>query len=165
LTLGLFEMRSSQKRKKSPEILRYHPVIPRTYGSRPGKAPYASSRAFLNLEGSFQTPSPLTDGQVQPSFLAESQAELEGSQLSAEDDIGHVIAAIDIKDCGTVGCAYYSAEKERMYLLTESRLGERDTIEACTFIVEFGLLLWMKTDCITSDTADQTYSDPSSFSS
>ncbi|CAI7580460.1 unnamed protein product [Penicillium manginii] len=125
-------MRSSQKRKKPPEILRYHPVIPRTYGSRPGKAPYASSRAFLNLEGSFQTPSPLTDGQVQPSFLAESQAELEGSQLSAEDDIGHVIAAIDIKDCGTVGCAYYSAEKERMYLLTESRLGERDTIEAFT---------------------------------
>ncbi|KAJ5392024.1 hypothetical protein N7509_007514 [Penicillium cosmopolitanum] len=123
-------MRSSQKRKRSPEISRRHPITPRTYGSRPGKAPYASSRAFINLEGSFQAPSPSTGEQVQTPFPAASQAEFEGSQLSNEDDLGHIIAAIDIKDYGTMGCAYYSAEKERMYLLADSRLGERETIEA-----------------------------------
>ncbi|KAJ5975477.1 hypothetical protein N7481_009184 [Penicillium waksmanii] len=123
-------MRSSQKRKRSPEISRRHPITPRTYGSRPGKAPYASSRAFINLEGSFQPPGPSRGQQVQSPFPAASQAEFEGSQLSNEDDLGHVIAAIDIKDSGTVGCAYYSAEKERMYLLADSRLGERETIEA-----------------------------------
>jgi DNA mismatch repair protein MSH5 len=133
-------MRSSQKRKRSPEISRHHPITPRTYGSRPGQAPYASSRAFINLDGSFQPPSPSTGEQVQTPFPAASQAEFEGSQLSDEDDLGHIIAAIDIKDYGTVGCAYYSAEKERMYLLADSRLGERETIETCMSILELGVL-------------------------
>lgn len=133
-------MRSSQKRKRTSELSRNHPITPRTYGSRPGKAPYASSRAFINLEASFQPPSPLTGGLVQPPFPAGSQAEFEGSQLFAEDDLGHVIAAIDVKDYGTVGCAYYSTDKERLYLLADSRLGERETIDACMFILELGTL-------------------------
>lgn len=52
---------------------------------------------------------------------------------SAEDDLGHVIAAIDIKDYGTVGCAYYSAEEEKLYLFGDTRSGGVETIDACAF--------------------------------
>ncbi|KAJ5767203.1 uncharacterized protein N7511_004819 [Penicillium nucicola] len=41
----------------------------------------------------------------------------------------HVIAAVDMKDDTTVGCAYYSAEEEKMYLLGDSRSGGLETIE------------------------------------
>jgi DNA mismatch repair protein MSH5 len=51
---------------------------------------------------------------------------------SGEDDLGHVIAAIDMKDYATVGCAYYSAEEEKLYLLGDSRSGGMDAIDACT---------------------------------
>lgn len=45
--------------------------------------------------------------------------------------MGHVIAAIDMKDYGTVGCAYYSAEEETLYLLGDSRSGGMEAIDAC----------------------------------
>jgi DNA mismatch repair protein MSH5 len=45
--------------------------------------------------------------------------------------LGHVIAAIDMKDYGTVGCAYYSAEEEKLYLLGDSRSGGMEAIDAC----------------------------------
>lgn len=51
---------------------------------------------------------------------------------SIDDDSGHIIAAVDMKDYGTVGCSYYSAAEERMYLLSDTRSGGMETIEACT---------------------------------
>lgn len=68
---------------------------------------------------------------AQSSLPAESQVEADNSQTFSEDDLGHVIAAIDVKDHGTIGCAYFSAEKQRIYLLEDSRSGGRETIEAC----------------------------------
>lgn len=86
-------------------------------------------------------PSPAPYETARGTFQAESQAEAEASRISSEDDIGHVIVAIDMKDHGTVGCAYYSAEQERMYFLGDSRSGEFETIEACVFDVCFQCLL------------------------
>lgn len=57
--------------------------------------------------------------------------ELENSERATDDDLDHVIAAIDMKDYGTVGCSYYSTEEETMYLLEDSRSGGMETIEAC----------------------------------
>lgn len=37
-----------------------------------------------------------------------------------------------MKDYGTVGCSYYSAAEERMYLLSDTRSGGMEIIEACT---------------------------------
>lgn len=51
---------------------------------------------------------------------------------SIDDDFGHIVTAIDMKDYGTVGCSYYSAAEERMYLLSDTRSGGMETIEACT---------------------------------
>ncbi|KAF7718142.1 Uncharacterized protein PECH_005592 [Penicillium ucsense] len=54
----------------------------------------------------------------------------EDRSASAEDDMGHVIAAVDTKDQGTVGCAYYVAEKETLFLLSDGRYGGMEVVDA-----------------------------------
>lgn len=49
------------------------------------------------------------------------------------DDLSHVIAAIDMKEYGTVGCAYFSAQEENLYLLGDSRSGGMEAIDACKY--------------------------------
>ncbi|OQE25299.1 hypothetical protein PENSTE_c006G06453 [Penicillium steckii] len=122
-------MRSSQKRKRSPEISRRHPITPRTYGSKPCHPAYASSRAFVSLENQFQSPGPLDNESIASSYQIPLNDEGNDLQRASEDDLGHVIAAIDVKDYGAVGCAYYLAENERLYLLGDNRSGENGTIE------------------------------------
>jgi DNA mismatch repair protein MSH5 len=54
--------------------------------------------------------------------------------VTDDDFDDHVIAAVDMKDCSTVGCAYYSAVEEKMYLLGDSRSGGLDTMETCILL-------------------------------
>jgi DNA mismatch repair protein MSH5 len=55
---------------------------------------------------------------------------------ATDDDFDdHVIAAVDLKDYSTVGCAYYSAKEEKIYLLGDSRSGGMEIIETCTFFL------------------------------
>lgn len=129
-------MRSSQKRKWSPEVSRARPspFTPRTSEPKPGRPPRASSRASTT---SLQPPVPPSAWQVRTPFQTETQPDQEESrrERSIDDDSGHIIAAIDMKDYGTVGCSYYSAEEERLYLLGDTRSGGMETIEACEFSV------------------------------
>lgn len=48
-----------------------------------------------------------------------------------DDDLDQVIVAIDVKDSGTVGCSYYSAEEEKLYLLGDIKSAGTDTIDSC----------------------------------
>ncbi|EPS25691.1 hypothetical protein PDE_00625 [Penicillium oxalicum 114-2] len=48
-----------------------------------------------------------------------------------DEELGHVIVAVDIKDQGTVGCAYYVAENETLFLLGDGRFGGMDAIDTC----------------------------------
>ena len=66
-------------------------------------------------------------------FYTETHAN--ASESFEDDDFGHVIAAIDMKEYGTVGCAYYSAEEEKLHLLGDSRLGGIEIIEACMLAI------------------------------
>jgi DNA mismatch repair protein MSH5 len=132
-------MRSSQKRKWSPEVSRSRPppITPRTSEPRPGRALRASSRASTT---SLQPPMPSSARQVRTPFQTETYPSQEESRRasSSDDDSGHIIAAIDMKDYGTVGCSYYSAEEEKMYLLGDTRSGGMETIEACAFLANPG---------------------------
>jgi DNA mismatch repair protein MSH5 len=65
-------------------------------------------------------------------FATDTKIETDRSARVTDDDFDdHIIAAIDTKDNATVGCAYYSAEEEKMYLLSDRRAGGMDTINAC----------------------------------
>lgn len=54
-------------------------------------------------------------------------------ELSTDDDLDQVIVAIDKKDSGTVGCSYYSAEEEKLYLMGDIRFAGAEVIDSCQF--------------------------------
>ncbi|KAJ5628099.1 DNA mismatch repair protein MutScore [Penicillium lividum] len=119
---------SSSKRKRSPAALRPSIITPRTAKSRPSfearvtSAPSPVQRNPVHPESSAAR-------QLRTPFRSETHHEADYLGSSNDDDPGHVIVAIDIKDYGTVGCAYYSAEEENMYLLGDSRSGGMETID------------------------------------
>lgn len=49
----------------------------------------------------------------------------------SDDDLEQVIVAIDIRESGTVGCSYYSAQEERLYLLGDIRSSSNEAIDSC----------------------------------
>lgn len=52
-------------------------------------------------------------------------------ETSSDDDLEQVITAIDIRVSGTVGCSYYSAQEERLYLLGDIQSSSNDAIDSC----------------------------------
>jgi hypothetical protein len=134
---------SSLKRKRTPASR--PPITPRTSGRRLGHR-VPSSQAFSTSSGPPQTPIVSSASQLHTPYPTDSRIETDRSVRATDDDFDdHVIAAIDMKDHGTVGCSYYSAEEEKMYLLGDSRSGDMETIDARGFIKCSGLdlvLIW-----------------------
>lgn len=122
----------SSKRKRSPAALRPPLITPRTTKSRPAFETRATS-APSPFQRSSVHPSSSAATQLRTPFRTETQHEAVDSESFIDDDLGHVIVAFDIKDYGTVGCAYYSAEHEKMYLLSDSRSGGMETINTRMF--------------------------------
>lgn len=120
------------KRKCSPAALRPPLITPRTTKSGPANKARAIS-APSSFQRSSVHPSSSATRQLRTPFHTETQCEVVDSESSIDDDLGHVIVAIDIKDYGTVGCAYYSAEHEKLYLLGDSRSGGMETIDTRMF--------------------------------
>lgn len=57
----------------------------------------------------------------------------QGPEEDLDDDLEQVIMAIDIKEHGTVGCCYYVAQEEKLYILGDVQLGGKEIIETCLF--------------------------------
>ena len=59
----------------------------------------------------------------------------EQSHVVDEDDtdemLDNVIMAVDMKERGTVGCAYYVAREERLFCMEDMVHGGRDVVETC----------------------------------
>ncbi|KAJ5682222.1 DNA mismatch repair protein MutS core [Penicillium macrosclerotiorum] len=124
-------MPSIRKRKRSPAALNPPLVTPHTSESRACNAARTLRQPSTISTSSFQPPAsfPITSQLRTPFPSANSPPGLDETESFIDDDLGHVIAAIDMKDSGTVGCAYYSAEEEKMYLLRDIRLGGMEKIE------------------------------------
>lgn len=54
-----------------------------------------------------------------------------------DDALNEVIMAVDIRDRGTLGCAYYVAAEEKLYFMEDYQLGGADIIEACECLRRF----------------------------
>jgi DNA mismatch repair protein MSH5 len=50
---------------------------------------------------------------------------------NTDETLDNVIMAIDMKEHGTVGCAYYVAREERLFCMEDIAHGGIDTVEAC----------------------------------
>lgn len=57
----------------------------------------------------------------------------QGPEKDLDDVLEQVIMAIDIKEHGTVGCCYYVAQEEKLYILGDVQLGGKEIIETCFF--------------------------------
>ena len=76
----------------------------------------------------------------QPSPSNAAVASPEGDPLqdqSDEDELDQVIMAIDMKERETVGCCYYVAQEEKLYLLEDVRSGGMEIIETCRVFLFF----------------------------
>ncbi|OQD89689.1 hypothetical protein PENANT_c002G00866 [Penicillium antarcticum] len=103
------------------------PITPHTSGPR-GRG--LSSRAPSDSSRPSQTPIPSSARQLRTPFATDTKPETDCLMGVSDDDFDdHVIVAVDMKDYSTVGCAYYSAEEEKMYLLGDTRSGGLETIE------------------------------------
>lgn len=51
-----------------------------------------------------------------------------GEQLN-DDVFDQIIVAIDTRDSGTVGCSYYSAREEKLYMLGDMQSSDPDIID------------------------------------
>jgi hypothetical protein len=49
------------------------------------------------------------------------------------DTLNEVVMAVDLRDRGTVGCAYYIARDEKLYFMEDAHLGGVETVEARQF--------------------------------
>lgn len=64
----------------------------------------------------------------------ESLGGVHEDQTAELDALNEVIMAIDIRDHGTLGCAYYVAKDECMYCMDDAKLAGLDMVELCKYI-------------------------------
>lgn len=69
--------------------------------------------------------------QARPASSGANPLDVSDRDDLVDEELGHVIVAVDIKDQGTVGCAYYVAENETLFLLGDGRFGGMDAIDTC----------------------------------
>jgi hypothetical protein len=55
----------------------------------------------------------------------------------ADDELDQIIIAIDMKDAGTVGCAYYSAQEKKLYLLGDIQHSNTEIMDTCLLRIWF----------------------------
>ena len=107
-------------------------MTPRAAGSMGDHDARPPSRASTISRVPIHPPASSAAQRLQKSFSTETPTGgKEHERSDDDDDTGHIIAAIDMKDYGTVGCSYYSAEEEKLYLMGDSKSGDLETINAC----------------------------------
>lgn len=66
---------------------------------------------------------------VGPQLQATTSEPIQRDEIALDEDLCQVVMAVDIKERGTVGCCYYIAEEERLYILEDVEQGGMDVIE------------------------------------
>jgi DNA mismatch repair protein MSH5 len=51
-----------------------------------------------------------------------------------EELLDHIIVAVDVKESGDIGCAYYVAREERLFCMEDAPKGGTDILERCKSI-------------------------------
>lgn len=121
-------MESSLKRKRNSAY-----ITPRSHRSRPNPldAAFSQGQRRNNSRIRFSSPQGPSESRQRPDNARETGADNRSFQISTDDDLDQVIVAIDVKESATVGCAYYSAEEEKLYLLGDIRSAGAETIDSC----------------------------------
>jgi hypothetical protein len=116
--------------------------VPRsTQASSPG-LPAASQRTRISLrpQSSQSSFSPSRqDENVIRAGIVESDAETKMREDA--DALNEIIMAVDLRDRGTIGCAYYVAREEKLYLMEDIKMGGLEIIETLRIHIQPSLIL------------------------
>lgn len=85
----------------------------------------SSSRSAVQHPG----PNPAGDEQVDPGTSPERDVDI--YEREDDDSMNEVIMAVDLRDRGTVGCAYYVAREQKLYMMEDIRFAGIAVIETC----------------------------------
>ncbi|KAL3473321.1 muts domain V-domain-containing protein [Aspergillus californicus] len=70
-----------------------------------------------------------------------STAKRQRTAYRPRDDLDQVIASIDMKDAGTVGCSYYSAQEKKLYMLGDIRHSNTEILDTLILQIKPTVLL------------------------
>ncbi|KAL8810476.1 MAG: hypothetical protein Q9200_002548 [Gallowayella weberi] len=77
-----------------------------------------------------------TAAQLEAGFAPEPDADI--NEREEDDSLNEVVMAIDLRDRGTVGCAYYVAREEKLYMMQDVTSGGIEMVETFRPSPEFG---------------------------
>ncbi|EGE03201.1 DNA mismatch repair protein msh5 [Trichophyton equinum CBS 127.97] len=100
---------------------------------------YISSRPSYSRATCVTTSrNPQNENENPPSnALPHSQATTQEERLDDYDDeLCKVVMAVDMKDRGTIGCSYYSAQEEKLYVMEDIVYGGHDVIDILKLEIE-----------------------------
>ncbi|GAB7348558.1 hypothetical protein MBLNU459_g6949t1 [Dothideomycetes sp. NU459] len=84
-----------------------------------------------------------------------SERDIEEEDIDHDDSLNEIIMAVDMRDRGTVGCAYYVAAEEKLYFMEDVQLGGADIIESLRlFINPTAILVSSRIDDTVLDKLD-----------
>ncbi len=55
----------------------------------------------------------------------------DGEAVEDIDTLNEIVMAVDLRDKGTVGCAYYVAQNEKFYFMEDVKFGGPEIVETC----------------------------------
>lgn len=69
-----------------------------------------------------------------PENVARAESDADSQEREGNDSLDEVIMAVDLRDKGTVGCCYYVAREEKLYLMEDVKCGGLDVIDTCIVV-------------------------------
>lgn len=69
-----------------------------------------------------------------PVSVAVAENDIDIQDREEGDSLNEVIMAVDLRDKGTVGCCYYFAREEKLYLMEDVKYGGIEVIGACKVV-------------------------------
>lgn len=66
-------------------------------------------------------------------MLSQIEQSIEGRDFdeNEDDSLNEIVLAVDVRNRGTVGCAYYVAREQKLHFMEDMKLGGADIVEAC----------------------------------
>ncbi|CZS90681.1 related to MSH5-meiosis-specific protein [Rhynchosporium graminicola] len=116
--------------------------VPHSITASSPAASFLPRQSRLSLRAPDSTPSVVSsqrDRDVVRAGVFESEAEEQARENS--DAINEVIMAIDLKDRSTIGCAYYTAREEKLYLVEDIKMAGLDMIDTLKLHVQPTVIL------------------------
>lgn len=113
---------SSRPKSSRPEPFARLSSVSRSIRSTPPA--FAQGRVSLKLQAS-QSSSRSRNEDVIP--LIESEEDIQAREDA--DEMNEIIMAIDMREKGTMGCAYYIAREEKLYLMQDIKMAGLDIVD------------------------------------